>query len=153
MIRRPPRSTQDRTLFPYTTLFRSPPAPDVDPQVDDLPAPRGGVPRAPEERPERRRVVPGREQRRRDERGGEAHQHEHHQQLDEREPAPHTLLPLRARRQHGPAGRAGPCRVFYGPATATLAVCHWQVPDVPVWTWQDRLRVWLPASWTVNSTV
>src|SRR5213596_4154417 len=24
MIRRPPRSTQDRTLFPYTTLFRSP---------------------------------------------------------------------------------------------------------------------------------
>src|SRR5213596_2480181 len=25
MIRRPPRSTQDRTLFPYTTLFRSPP--------------------------------------------------------------------------------------------------------------------------------
>src|SRR5213596_4061822 len=27
MIRRPPRSTQDRTLFPYTTLFRSPPWP------------------------------------------------------------------------------------------------------------------------------
>src|SRR5213596_3306302 len=26
MIRRPPRSTQDRTLFPYTTLFRSTPA-------------------------------------------------------------------------------------------------------------------------------
>src|SRR5216117_3631122 len=25
MIRRPPRSTQGRTLFPYTTLFRSPP--------------------------------------------------------------------------------------------------------------------------------
>src|SRR5213596_3903496 len=24
MIRRPPISTQDRTLFPYTTLFRSP---------------------------------------------------------------------------------------------------------------------------------
>src|SRR5213083_3534352 len=24
MIRRPPRSTQQRTLFPYTTLFRSP---------------------------------------------------------------------------------------------------------------------------------
>src|SRR5213596_1978034 len=24
MIRRPPRSTQARTLFPYTTLFRSP---------------------------------------------------------------------------------------------------------------------------------
>src|SRR5213596_4185508 len=23
MIRQPPRSTQDRTLFPYTTLFRS----------------------------------------------------------------------------------------------------------------------------------
>src|SRR5213596_4077981 len=27
MIRRPPRSTQDRTLFPYTTLFRSRPSP------------------------------------------------------------------------------------------------------------------------------
>src|SRR5216117_4431902 len=26
MIRRPPRSTQGRTLFPYTTLFRSPPS-------------------------------------------------------------------------------------------------------------------------------
>src|SRR6187399_3611099 len=26
MIRRPPRSTQQRTLFPYTTLFRSPSA-------------------------------------------------------------------------------------------------------------------------------
>src|SRR5213083_3260002 len=26
MIRRPPRSTQQRTLFPYTTLFRSMPA-------------------------------------------------------------------------------------------------------------------------------
>src|SRR5881392_4375788 len=25
MIRRPPRSTQRTTLFPYTTLFRSPP--------------------------------------------------------------------------------------------------------------------------------
>src|SRR6187431_3406322 len=28
MIRRPPRSTQQSTLFPYTTLFRSPPAPN-----------------------------------------------------------------------------------------------------------------------------
>src|SRR5213596_3946887 len=28
MMRRPPRSTQDRTLFPYTTLFRSPRAAD-----------------------------------------------------------------------------------------------------------------------------
>src|SRR5213075_3591609 len=27
MIRRPPRSTQQGTLFPYTTLFRSRPAP------------------------------------------------------------------------------------------------------------------------------
>src|SRR5881409_4274318 len=25
MIRRPPRSTRETTLFPYTTLFRSPP--------------------------------------------------------------------------------------------------------------------------------
>src|SRR3546814_11419828 len=29
MIRRPPRSTRTDTLFPYTTLFRSPPPPDV----------------------------------------------------------------------------------------------------------------------------
>src|SRR5216117_2250373 len=29
MIRRPPRSTQGRTLFPYTTLFRSPRPPEV----------------------------------------------------------------------------------------------------------------------------
>ena len=28
MIRRPPRSTQAKTLFPYTTLFRSAPGPD-----------------------------------------------------------------------------------------------------------------------------
>src|SRR3546814_8376371 len=32
MIRRPPRSTRTDTLFPYTTLFRSP--------ADDKPAPR-----------------------------------------------------------------------------------------------------------------
>src|SRR3546814_7708589 len=29
MIRRPPRSTRTDTLFPYTTLFRSPGAPDI----------------------------------------------------------------------------------------------------------------------------
>src|SRR3546814_1788320 len=39
MIRRPPRSTRTDTLFPYTTLFRSPPrhlrAPhDRDPEAD-----------------------------------------------------------------------------------------------------------------------
>src|SRR5213596_1422103 len=34
MIRRPPRSTQDRTLFPYTTLFRS--------DLDAEPFPRTG---------------------------------------------------------------------------------------------------------------
>src|SRR6187431_3516473 len=36
MIRRPPRSTQQSTLFPYTTLFRSP----VGPLVPGLPAAR-----------------------------------------------------------------------------------------------------------------
>src|SRR3546814_4949511 len=36
MIRRPPRSTRTDTLFPYTTLFRSP-EPDR-PQTDDQPA-------------------------------------------------------------------------------------------------------------------
>src|SRR5256885_8942077 len=35
MIRRPPRST----LFPYTTLFRSPPEPDPDPPSDCLSPP------------------------------------------------------------------------------------------------------------------
>src|SRR3546814_1107155 len=30
MIRRPPRSTRTDTLFPYTTLFRSPPSPSRD---------------------------------------------------------------------------------------------------------------------------
>src|SRR3546814_8508731 len=30
MIRRPPRSTRTDTLFPYTTLFRSPPVDHVD---------------------------------------------------------------------------------------------------------------------------
>src|SRR3546814_3624256 len=29
MVRRPPRSTRTDTLFPYTTLFRSPPAEEV----------------------------------------------------------------------------------------------------------------------------
>src|SRR3546814_14679737 len=36
MIRRPPRSTRTDTLFPYTTLFRSPAAP--------APGPRGRSP-------------------------------------------------------------------------------------------------------------
>src|SRR3546814_5252473 len=33
MIRRPPRSTRTDTLFPYTTLFRSHPAPDALPRL------------------------------------------------------------------------------------------------------------------------
>src|SRR3546814_13516139 len=37
MIRRPPRSTRTDTLFPYTTLFRSPPAPPVAPPIPPLP--------------------------------------------------------------------------------------------------------------------
>src|SRR5213596_3755774 len=36
MIRRPPRSTQDRTLFPYTTLFRYPPLHALAQPRDDL---------------------------------------------------------------------------------------------------------------------
>src|SRR6059058_4089368 len=45
MIRRPPRSTRRYTLFPYTTLFRSKPAPVVHtpapaPVVTPAPAPR-----------------------------------------------------------------------------------------------------------------
>src|SRR3546814_18492116 len=34
MIRRPPRSTRTDTLFPYTTLFRSPQLPRVDIVID-----------------------------------------------------------------------------------------------------------------------
>src|SRR5437016_10978656 len=43
MIRRPPRST----LFPYTTLFRSPPAPNGPPECPGSPVPRSayGAPR------------------------------------------------------------------------------------------------------------
>src|SRR3546814_19557906 len=50
MIRRPPRSTRTDTLFPYTTLFRSPPWPacrlwsESDSQLSlgvDAPPPRG----------------------------------------------------------------------------------------------------------------
>src|SRR3546814_1628006 len=40
MIRRPPRSTRTDTLFPYTTLFRSPaarPAQDVRPSEENSP--------------------------------------------------------------------------------------------------------------------
>src|SRR3546814_8976719 len=33
MIRRPPRSTRTDTLFPYTTLFRSPPLNPVRPEL------------------------------------------------------------------------------------------------------------------------
>src|SRR3546814_19486792 len=36
MIRRPPRSTRTHTLFPYTTLFRSELAPDVEPARADV---------------------------------------------------------------------------------------------------------------------
>src|SRR3546814_8940881 len=35
MIRRPPRSTRTDTLFPYTTLFRSPPRPAPPPAPRD----------------------------------------------------------------------------------------------------------------------
>src|SRR3546814_1973345 len=38
MIRRPPRSTRTDTLFPYTTLFRSPPRGPA--RTCDLPRPR-----------------------------------------------------------------------------------------------------------------
>src|SRR3546814_1349044 len=36
MIRRPPRSTRTDTLFPYTTLFRSPTGPLPSPQENSL---------------------------------------------------------------------------------------------------------------------
>src|SRR3546814_7121658 len=49
MIRRPPRSTRTDTLFPYTTLFRSPPASATPPARRAAPrTPSGGpTPRRP----------------------------------------------------------------------------------------------------------
>src|SRR3546814_3648200 len=42
MIRRPPRSTRTDTLFPYTTLFRSPALDAAEPaRLDDLRGVRG----------------------------------------------------------------------------------------------------------------
>src|SRR3546814_18054361 len=40
MIRRPPRSTRTDTLFPYTTLFRSPVTARGDPQRQEYPTPQ-----------------------------------------------------------------------------------------------------------------
>src|SRR3546814_18897787 len=42
MIRRPPRSTRTDTLFPYTTLFRSPPRADRDADQSDRDRADGG---------------------------------------------------------------------------------------------------------------
>src|SRR5216117_1600995 len=56
MIRRPPRSTQGRTLFPYTTLFRSLQRRVPRPMLFDRKRHRGGgLARADHERPARRR--------------------------------------------------------------------------------------------------
>src|SRR3546814_7566842 len=43
MIRRPPRSTRTDTLFPYTTLFRSPVAPRLDWPATEYSAPAGAT--------------------------------------------------------------------------------------------------------------
>src|SRR3546814_13915953 len=45
MIRRPPRSTRTDTLFPYTTLFRSPEAQARAPEEEggDQPQPRSAI--------------------------------------------------------------------------------------------------------------
>src|SRR3546814_36448 len=43
MIRRPPRSTRTDTLFPYTTLFRSPAAPRPEPPPRPVSPPREAV--------------------------------------------------------------------------------------------------------------
>src|SRR3546814_12988823 len=42
MIRRPPSSTRTDTLFPYTTLFRSPAAAGIDEPVQDAEGQSGG---------------------------------------------------------------------------------------------------------------
>src|SRR3546814_13204856 len=59
MIRRPPRSTRTDTLFPYTTLFRSPDEPALRPVAVARRVRRGGPP--PEFRPRRGRAAPDRQ--------------------------------------------------------------------------------------------
>src|SRR3546814_2416283 len=44
MIRLPPRSTRTDTLFPYTTLFRSPPCHDSATRSSLIPVPGGSRP-------------------------------------------------------------------------------------------------------------
>src|SRR3546814_7712164 len=46
MIRRPPRSTRPDTLFPYTTLFRSPAGAQSGRQITDAAAPAAPAPAA-----------------------------------------------------------------------------------------------------------
>src|SRR3546814_16069389 len=48
MIRRPPRSTRTDTLFPYTTLFRSPQLIDIDDPAQFEPAIERALARPPE---------------------------------------------------------------------------------------------------------
>src|SRR3546814_16393387 len=102
MIRRPPRSTRTDTLFPYTTLFRSP-AP-VDGQADPLLGfrPGGRHPRCRAARPRRRQpagpaVVQGGEGHRLPRNGGDpparqfrfpARPADHHTGDERRPPAP-----------------------------------------------------------------
>src|SRR3546814_7430783 len=69
MIRRPPRSTRTDTLFPYTTLFRSPPGGDLPASAhpgggrihrrDELPGGGGGRRERRPDRNRRRRLRAG----------------------------------------------------------------------------------------------
>ena len=58
MIRRPPRSTQAKTLFPYTTLFRSPATPPQGDLEGAAPPPTPGRTRGPS-LDSQKRVSPG----------------------------------------------------------------------------------------------
>src|SRR3546814_17144488 len=58
MVRRPPRSTRTDTLFPYTTLFRSPMAREQAHAADRLPAERRALD---PERIEPREALPAQE--------------------------------------------------------------------------------------------
>src|SRR3546814_2393157 len=57
MIRRPPRSTRTDTLFPYTTLFRSP-WPHSSPNSSPSPRPTHPRPRTPRAKPKPPRHKP-----------------------------------------------------------------------------------------------
>src|SRR3546814_6782941 len=59
MIRRPPRSTRTDTLFPYTTLFRSPSSPAMRPSKASAPCSTSATPLATRSKPSKAMAAKG----------------------------------------------------------------------------------------------